>query len=53
MGALYDKIKSFITSPFSGGLDIENLFWITGLVLLFTAAWILILYHVRVAASEV
>jgi hypothetical protein len=42
-----------LSAPFVGSLDLEHLFLLVGIVILFAAIWALILNHVRMAAEEV
>lgn len=53
MQALFDDIGAILTAPFAGPLDLKQLFLIVGAVLLFATAWAFILYHIRLAATEV
>jgi hypothetical protein len=50
---LWDDITAILTAPFVGQVDLVHLFLIVGLVLLFAAAWVFILNHIRLAAAEV
>ncbi len=50
---IWDDILAMLTAPFAGPLDLVDLFLVVGVVLLFIAIWVLILYHVKLAASEV
>ena len=49
---LWQDIVDLLKQPFVGQLDIEHLFLLVGLVLVFIAAWIIILQHIRVAGLE-
>jgi hypothetical protein len=53
MRKLWDDILAILRAPFVGELDSLHLFLIVGLVLIFAAAWVFILRHVRLAATEV
>ena len=53
MRKLIDDAKAMLTAPFVGQLDLLHLFMIVGLVLIFAAAWVFILNHIKLAASEV
>lgn len=53
MKALWDDITDMLKAPFVGDLDLVHLFLLTGVVLLFIAAWVLIINHVKLAATEV
>lgn len=44
---------ALLKAPFVGQLDLLHLFLIVGLVLIFAAAWVFILNHIRLAASEI
>lgn len=48
---LWSNIVAIIKTPFAGELDIEHLFLLIGLVLVFIVAWIFILQHIRSAAE--
>lgn len=50
---LWNDIVAMLKAPFVGDLDLTHLFLLIGVVLLFIAAWVLILNHVRLAASEI
>lgn len=52
MQSLWDDLMSILAAPFVGDLDLKHLFLLVGVVLLFIAAWTLILNHVRLAAME-
>lgn len=49
---LADDVRDIVKAPFVGSLDIMHLFLLIGLTLVFIAAWVMILQHVRVAATE-
>ena len=51
--AIWQEIMDMLKAPFAGPLDLEDLFLIVGVVLVFIAIWTLILYHVRLAAEEI
>lgn len=53
MMQLWDDIVAILKAPFVGQLDLIHLFLIVGLVLLFAAAWVFILNHIRLAAEAV
>ena len=53
MQQLWDDISGILTAPFAGSLDLVHLFLLVGVVLLFIAAWVLILNHIRIAATEI
>lgn len=50
---IWSEIMAMLKAPFVGPLDLEDLFLIVGVVLIFIIVWTMILYHVRLAASEV
>ena len=50
---LWDDILAMLSAPFVGSLDIEHLFLLVGVVLVFIAVWLLILNHIKMAAEEV
>jgi hypothetical protein len=53
MGQIWSDILATLRAPFVGSLDLEHLFLLVGIVLIFVAAWVLILNHVRLAAAEI
>ena len=53
MQQVWNDILAMLQAPFVGSLDLLHLFLLVGLVLLFAAAWALILNHVRLAAVEI
>ena len=53
MAQLWNDILATLKAPFVGDLDLLHLFLLVGLVLIFAAAWALVLNHVRYAASEI
>lgn len=53
MKKLWDDIVAILKAPFVGQLDLTHLFLLVGVVLIFAAAWVFILNHIRLAASEV
>lgn len=53
MSKLWDDITAILKAPFIGEVDTVHLFLIVGLILIFTAAWVFILNHIRIAASEI
>lgn len=50
---IIQNVKDIVSEPFSEKLDIKHLFLLTGLIMIFTAAWAFILEHVKAAAMEV
>ena len=52
MGQLWDDIIAILKAPLTNDLDTTHLFLLTGLVLVFIAAWLMILGHIRAAAME-
>ncbi len=52
MKNLLSNILATLKAPVAGELDTVHLFMLTGLVLVFIAAWIMILGHIRAATSE-
>ena len=53
MQKLVNDVLAILKAPLVNQLDITHLFLLTGLILVFIAAWIMILQHVRLAAAEV
>lgn len=53
MKKIWDNITDILKAPFVGELDLVHLFLLIGVVLVFVAAWVFILRHIRLAASEV
>jgi hypothetical protein len=53
MQSLIYDVQAILKAPFSGKLDMLHLFLIVGLVIIFAAAWVFILNHVKMAAAEV
>lgn len=53
MKQLWTDITAILKAPFVGDLDIIHLCLLVGLVLVFIAGWIMVLNHVRAAATEV
>jgi hypothetical protein len=51
--SVWQDILDMLTTPFVGSLDLEHLFLLVGLVILFTALWIIILGHIQSAAEEI
>jgi hypothetical protein len=49
---IVQEVRDWIDQPFKAPIDLASLFLITGMVLVFIGAWSLILYHVRIAATE-
>jgi hypothetical protein len=50
---LWEDMVSILKAPFVADLDLVHLFLLVGLVLVFVAAWSIILSYVRDAATEV
>lgn len=50
---MIEEMRSFLAAPFSGRLDLTHLFLIVGLVIIFAAAWVFILNHIKMAAAEI
>lgn len=46
-----DDVKGWTLAPFTQRLNLLDLFLLTGLVLVFIAMWMLILYHIRLASE--
>ncbi len=53
MQKLWSEIQSILKAPITSSLDTTHLFLLTGLILVFIAAWLMILGHIRAAAMEV
>ena len=53
MRNLWNDITAILEAPFVGDLDIWHIFLLTGLVLVFITAWLMILGHIRAAEMEV
>lgn len=53
MQEIWSNILATLKAPLTEDLDIIHLFMLTGLILVFIAAWLMILSHIRTAASEV
>jgi len=53
MRQLWDDIVKILKAPFVGQLDLIHLFLLVGLVLIFATAWVFILRHIKLAATEV
>jgi hypothetical protein len=51
MGSVITAITSWVNAPFTTPLNVKDLFLMTGLCLVFILAWLMILYHVRLAAE--
>ena len=45
--------KDMLTAPFRQKLDILHLFMLTGIVLVSVMVWMMILYHIRIAAEAI
>lgn len=52
MANLWTQILAILKAPLTSKLDTLHLFLITGLVLVFIAAWLMILRHIQMAAME-
>jgi hypothetical protein len=50
---IWREILDLLKAPFAGPLDLADLFLLVGVVLVFVAIWAFILYHIRLAASEI
>lgn len=50
---LWDEIRGILKTPFVGELDIMHLFLLIGLVLVFSAIWVIILHHIKTAGMEI
>lgn len=50
---LLNGMADLLTTPFVGELDLEHLFLLVGLVILFIMAWGFILNHIKMAAQEI
>jgi hypothetical protein len=53
MQNLINDIVAIVKAPFIGELDLTHLFLIVGVVIIFAAAWVFILNHIKLAAAEV
>lgn len=53
MGKLWADILAILKAPLTNDLDTLHIFLLTGLVLVFIAAWIMILTHIRAAAEVI
>jgi hypothetical protein len=53
MQQLMQDIGATLTTPFVGQLDLVHLFLLVGIVLVFAAAWVMVLHYVHMAASAV
>lgn len=53
MQKLWADIQAILRAPLTNQLDTVHLFLLTGLILVFIAAWLMILAHIRIAASEI
>jgi hypothetical protein len=53
MKNLLSNILAILKAPVAGELDTVHLFLLTGLILVFIAAWIMILNHIRVASEVI
>ena len=53
MQAMWNNVLAILKAPLTNDLDTTHLFLLTGLILVFIAAWIMILSHIRAAAMEV
>ncbi|HEY1880107.1 MAG TPA: hypothetical protein VGG68_09265 [Caulobacteraceae bacterium] len=53
MAQLWNELLAQLAAPFVGQLDLIHLFLLVGLVLVFAAAWVLILNHVVMAGAAV
>lgn len=51
--SIIQSVKDIVSAPMTEKLDLKYLFLITGLVIVFTAAWMFILAHIKAAAMEV
>ena len=47
------EAKDILTAPFKQRLDILHLFMLTGIVLVSVMVWMMILYHIRIAAETI
>ena len=50
---IVEDVRAMVEAPFVGSLDLTQIFLLTGIVLVFILAWILILAHVRAAAETI
>lgn len=53
MNQLASDIGNLLTAPFVGEIDLIQLFWIIGAVLVIAALWFFILEHMRQAGQVV
>lgn len=51
MQQVWSDILAMLKTPFVGDLDVTHLFILVGVVLVFIAAWVFILNHIRLAAA--
>ena len=52
MKSIWNNIVAILKAPLTNDLDTTHVFLLTGLILVFIAAWIMILQHIREAAME-
>ena len=50
--ALVIDVRSMLSAPFVGSVDLIHLFLLIGAVLVMTAIWLMILHHIRMAAGS-
>ena len=50
---IWQDVTNILKAPLTNELDVTHIFLLTGLILVFIAAWIMILGHIRAAAMEV
>lgn len=53
MRKIWDDIKTLLTAPIAGQVDIIHLWLLVGIVLLSLVVWGFILRHVKLAAQEI
>ena len=52
MSGVVGQVKAWIDEPFTTPLDVAQLFWLVGIVLVLIVFWNLILFHIRIAAER-
>ena len=53
MRKLWDEILAILKAPFVGQVDLLQLFLLTGVVIIFSGLWFVMLHNMRRIASEV
>lgn len=49
---MLEQVKNLISEPLTDKIDLKHLFLITGIIMVFTGVWALILAYIRSAAME-